>query len=139
MGSGPAACAVFISKRAALVVRSAEDENGEVRWLKPVISIKGRPTAEEIGAAVLLSFNYRDTGILKPSELLHESEFKTWDELTSEASMLSVALNGTKAVVSPYFSGAGGEYYLVLNRDREVDANAFEIGNAIIKSMEYCK
>jgi hypothetical protein len=131
-------CSIFISKAFVLIIKSTENGQGDITWLKPVLVIKGKPSPEELGASILEVFRNASIEKLSSGEILEKAGYKTWEVLTRESKMVSASLNAGKVTVSPYFSGAGGEYYLVLNRDRTVDANGYEVGNAVIKSLEYC-
>ncbi len=133
------ACSIFISNDRFIFTGNVEDHEGNITWTSPVIVLSGKHSAEDIGAAMLQVLKSPGPQIITPEEILSASGFKSWEKLTASSSMLSASLEKGKITVAPYFSGIDGEYCLVLNRDKVVDANEYEAGNAVLKSVEYCK
>jgi hypothetical protein len=132
-------CSVFILKDRGIVIRSSEDGSGNIVWQSPVTVLKGKPSAEDLGNAILDILGNRISENITSAEILKNSGFKTWDAFVPKSRLVGVSLKGEKVTATPYFTSADGEYYMVLNRDRIVDANAFETGNSVLKCLEYCE
>ena len=122
-----------------IIISSAIDTpDGEIKWGKPFIILNRDSGAGEIGGAIIKNLMSPIESVASPAEILKETGFKSWDDFSSKNMMLSAELKGDKIVIHPYFSAPGGEYYAVLNRDKESGLEPYELGHAVIKSLEYC-
>ena len=122
-----------------IIISSAVDTpDGEIKWGKPFIILKKGSSAGDIGGAVIKNLLSPIESVASPLEILKEAGFLSWNELSGKSMMLTAELKGDKIVIHPYFSAPGGEYYAVLNRDKESGIEPYELGHAVIKSLEYC-
>jgi hypothetical protein len=70
--------------------------------------------------------------------VLKEAGFSSWAEFSKNNMLVTAELKGDKIIVHPYYSGVDGDYYNVLNRDKESGTGPYELGHNVIKALEYC-
>ena len=122
-----------------IIISSAIDTpEGEIKWGKPFTILKKDSSAGDIGGAIISNLTSPIESVASPAEILKEAGFSSWNELSGKSMMLTAELKGNKIVIHPYFSAPGGEYFAVLNRDKESAIEPYELGHAVIKSLEYC-
>ena len=116
-----------------------ETPDGDIHWALPFKLIKRDAGALEIGAEVIGILNTPVHKTASPADILKETGFKTWEDFTAAASLISAELKGSQINIQPYFSGIDGEFCAVLNRERTAGLEPYEVGHALVKSLEYCR
>ena len=131
-------CNILFSGNGIIISAAVDTPEGEIKWGKPLHMMKGDAGALEIGSAVMENLNSPINSILSPEEVLKEAGFSSWAEFSKNNMLVTAELKGDKIIVHPYYSGVDGDYYNVLNRDKESGTGPYELGHNVIKALEYC-
>lgn len=131
-------CNILFSSHGIIISAAVDTPEGEIKWGGPLHMMKRDAGALELGGAVLGNLNAPINSILSPEEVLKEAGFSSWTEFSKNNMLVTAELKGDKIMVHPYYSGIDGEYYNVLNRDKESGIEPYELGHNVIKALEYC-
>ncbi|MCE5299434.1 MAG: hypothetical protein LLG37_00970 [Spirochaetia bacterium] len=131
-------CSIFFSPKRIVITANIETPDGGLNFGKPTEFLKHDPAADELGRAIIkvLKAKHRD----KPHamEILKEAGFESWKDFSAASHYMTAEMSEKRVIIRPYFSGIDGEYYEVMNREKNTDTEPFEVGHAAIRLLEYC-
>jgi hypothetical protein len=131
-------CTILFSGDKIIISSAVDTPGGEIKWGKPLIILKRDAGAIDIGNAIIDNLKSPIESVAQPKDILKETGFSSWEDFSRENMMMTAELKGEKIIIHPYFSGLDGEYYAVLNRDKESGLEPYELGHDVLRSLEYC-